>query len=280
MTKRPILMGAIAVASLLTSQSVSADPYANRQAQSNLGGGLIELLMTGRDPSSRPAPRQQYAPVSQAPAHQAPAYQAPAHVPAYSSPGSAPIYHNSLPVEIYARQQPAPQMPAPHQPLQQAALNPDFRQVERGFDPKFLPQVVSYSDKHRAGTIIVDTSDKFLYLVEGDGKARRYGIGVGRPGFEWRGVKSITRKAEWPDWRPPEEMKKRRPDLPDFMPGGPENPMGARGIYLGSSLYRIHGTNEPHSIGTAVSSGCFRMRNEDVTDLYERVRIGAKVIVM
>jgi lipoprotein-anchoring transpeptidase ErfK/SrfK len=260
MIKRPILMGAIAVASLLTSQSVSADPYANRQAQSNLGGGLIELLMTGRDPSSRPTPRQQYSP----------AHQAPAHVPAYSSPGSAPVYRNSLPVETYARQQPAPQMPAPHQPLQQAALNPDFRQVERGFDPKFLPQVVSYSD----------TSDKFLYLVEGDGKARRYGIGVGRPGFEWRGVKSITRKAEWPDWRPPEEMKKRRPDLPDFMPGGPENPMGARGIYLGSSLYRIHGTNEPHSIGTAVSSGCFRMRNEDVTDLYERVRIGAKVIVM
>jgi lipoprotein-anchoring transpeptidase ErfK/SrfK len=262
MTHNPHFAGAIVLASMLVSQSAAADPYANRQGQSNLGGGLIELLMTGRDPSSRPIARQQQIYQQQAPVGYA--------QPAYSSPG----YNNSLPVETYARPQ------AAQQPVQQAALNPDFRQVERTLDPKFLPQVVAYSEKHRAGTIIVDTADKFLYLVEGDGKARRYGIGVGRPGFEWRGVKSVTRKAEWPDWRPPEEMKKRRPDLPDFMPGGPENPMGARGIYLGSSLYRIHGTNEPHSIGTAVSSGCFRMRNEDVTDLYERVRLGAKVIVM
>jgi lipoprotein-anchoring transpeptidase ErfK/SrfK len=274
MTKNSVFAGAIVAASLLIIQPATADPYAGRQGNSNLGGGLIELLVTGRDPSQRPVSRSQAYP-SQAYQRQGYPEQAPTYAPAYSSPGSAPVYRNSLPVETYARPQAVQQ-----QSLQQAALNPDNRQVERAFDPKFLPQQVAYSEKHRPGTIIVDTTDKFLYLVEGDGKARRYGIGVGRPGFEWRGVKSVTRKAEWPDWRPPEDMKKRRPDLPDFMPGGPENPMGARGIYLGSSLYRIHGTNEPHSIGTAVSSGCFRMRNEDVTDLYERVRIGAKVIVM
>jgi lipoprotein-anchoring transpeptidase ErfK/SrfK len=147
-------------------------------------------------------------------------------------------------------------------------------------DPMYLPQVVDYAGSHSAGTIVIDTPNKFMYLVEGNGRARRYGIGVGRPGFEWAGVKTITRKAEWPDWRPPAEMLRRRPDLPRYMAGGPENPMGARGLYLGSSLYRIHGTNEPHTIGQAVSSGCIRMRNEDVTDLYNRVRVGTKVIVM
>ena len=106
------------------------------------------------------------------------------------------------------------------------------------------------------------------------------GVGVGRPGFGWTGAKTITRKAEWPDWRPPADMLRRRPDLPRFMAGGPANPLGARAMYLGSSLYRIHGSNEPHTIGTYVSSGCFRMRNEDVTDLYERVRVGTKVVVL
>jgi lipoprotein-anchoring transpeptidase ErfK/SrfK len=273
MNQKSLLAGAAIAASMLVTQSASADPYANRQGQSNLGGGLIEMLVTGRNPSSRtathiPAARSEQVAPQPVYQHPAPTYGQ----PVYPSQG----YSQGLPVETYARPQAAPRQPA----VQQAAIHPDVRQGERAFDPKFLPQVVDYSANHRAGTIIVDTSDKFLYLVEGDGKARRYGIGVGRPGFEWKGVKSVSRKAEWPDWRPPEEMKKRRPDLPDFMPGGPENPMGARGIYLGSSLYRIHGTNEPHTIGQAVSSGCFRMRNEDVTDLYERVRLGAKVIVM
>ena len=116
--------------------------------------------------------------------------------------------------------------------------------------------------------------------MQGDGKAIRYGIGVGKPGFTWAGVKQISRKAEWPDWRPPEEMLRRRPDLPQFMAGGPNNPLGARAMYLGSSLYRIHGSNEPWTIGHAVSSGCIRMRNEDVTDLYERVKVGTKVVVI
>ena len=126
----------------------------------------------------------------------------------------------------------------------------------------------------------MDTPNRFLFLVLGDGKALRYGIGVGRPGFEWAGVKSVTRKAEWPAWTPPPEMLKRRPELPRHMAGGVNNPLGARALYLGSSLYRIHGTNEPHTIGHNVSSGCIRMMNEDVIDLYQRVKLGTKVVVI
>jgi lipoprotein-anchoring transpeptidase ErfK/SrfK len=148
-----------------------------------------------------------------------------------------------------------------------------------GFQARFEPQMVSYNGPHSAGTIVIDTSSKYLFLVTGDGQAKRYGVGVGREGFQWRGVKNVTRKAEWPDWRPPPEMRKRRPDLPTFMAGGISNPLGARALYLGSSMYRIHGTNEPHTIGHNVSSGCFRMRNEDVEDLYSRVRVGTRVVV-
>ena len=136
------------------------------------------------------------------------------------------------------------------------------------------------SGKESAGTIVVDTPNKFLYLVQGNGKAMRYGIGVGRPGFTWSGVKTISAKKEWPDWTPPPEMLARRPDLPRHMEGGPENPLGARAMYLGSSLYRIHGSNEPWTIGTNVSSGCIRMRNEDVIDLYGRVNVGTRVVVI
>ncbi len=147
-------------------------------------------------------------------------------------------------------------------------------------DPEFLPTEVAYNGPHKAGTIIIDTGERHLYLVEGDGRARRYGVGVGRPGFEWAGEHLVTRKAEWPDWTPPEAMLKRQPKLPHHMDGGPNNPLGARALYLGSTDYRIHGTSEPWTIGHAVSSGCIRMRNEDVTDLYERVKVGTKVIVM
>ncbi|MTI00648.1 L,D-transpeptidase [Roseibium sp. RKSG952] len=145
---------------------------------------------------------------------------------------------------------------------------------------QFLPRLVTYAGPHDPGTIVIDTRKRFLYLVQGDGTAMRYGVGVGKPGFEWAGTHSVTRKAEWPDWRPPAEMRKRRPDLPVFVPGGPNNPLGARALYLGSTLYRIHGSNEPWSIGRAVSSGCIRMRNEDVVDLYNRVQIGTKVHVI
>ncbi len=155
-----------------------------------------------------------------------------------------------------------------------------YEQPKPAMDPRFFRQTVNYPTKETAGTVVIDTPNRFLYLVEGDGKAIRYGIGVGRPGFEWAGVKTVSAKKEWPEWRPPEEMRLRRPDLPEYMAGGPENPLGARAMYLGSSLYRIHGSNEPHTIGQAVSSGCIRMKNEDVIDLYEKVKVGTKVIVI
>jgi lipoprotein-anchoring transpeptidase ErfK/SrfK len=151
---------------------------------------------------------------------------------------------------------------------------------QQQLDPRYERQVVEYRGSEKPGTIIIDTPHFFLYLVMDGGRALRYGIGVGRPGFTWAGVKTISAKREWPDWRPPDEMLVRRPDLPHFMPGGPDNPLGARALYLGSTLYRIHGSNEPWSIGTQVSSGCIRLRNEDIIDLYGRVKVGAKVIVI
>ncbi len=139
---------------------------------------------------------------------------------------------------------------------------------------------VRYEGPYAPGTIVVNTAERRLYLVQPNGTALKYGIGVGRDGFRWSGVKTITRKAEWPGWTPPPQMLQRRPDLPRYMPGGIDNPLGARAMYLGSSLYRIHGSNEPETIGQAVSSGCFRMTNDDVTDLYSRVNVGTKVIVL
>ena len=138
---------------------------------------------------------------------------------------------------------------------------------------------VAFQTNHAPGTIVVRTSERRLYLVMGNGQALRYGIGVGREGFTWAGTQTVTRKAEWPDWTPPDEMLRRRPDLPRHMRGGPDNPMGARALYLGDTMYRIHGSNEPHTIGTATSSGCIRMTNDDVIDLYSRVRVGATVVV-
>ncbi len=147
-------------------------------------------------------------------------------------------------------------------------------------DPKFQKQVVAYHGSEPVGTIVIDTPNRFLFLVQDNGTALRYGIGVGKPGFTWAGEKKVSAKKEWPDWTPPPEMLQRRPDLPHFMAGGPENPLGARAMYLGSSLYRIHGSNEPWTIGQAVSSGCIRMRNEDVIDLYDKVKVGTKVVVI
>jgi len=158
------------------------------------------------------------------------------------------------------------------------------RAAKPQIDPRYLPQEVAYDGPHKAGTIVIDTTQNFLFLVGNDGKARRYGVGTGKPGFEWAGTHKVTAKKEWPDWRPPAEMiareKKKGRILPALMTGGPANPLGARALYLGSTLYRIHGTNQPETIGRAVSSGCIRMRNEDVIDLYERVPVGATVIVI
>ena len=167
---------------------------------------------------------------------------------------------------------------------QVAMVRPQYPAIRGQIDPQFLPQVVDYQTKERPGSIVIDTNDRFLYLVMEDGKARRYGVGVGKPGFEWAGAHTVTRKQEWPDWNPPSEMVAREAAkghyLPAHMEGGEANPLGARAMYLGSTLYRIHGTNAPWAIGNAVSSGCIRLRNEDVIDLYNRVKVGTRVIVM
>jgi lipoprotein-anchoring transpeptidase ErfK/SrfK len=145
--------------------------------------------------------------------------------------------------------------------------------------PEYQKQMVYYRSTEAPGTIIISTAERHLYLIQGNGRALRYGIGVGRDGFQWQGMVSITRKAEWPDWTPPPEMIARQPYLPRFMAGGPGNPLGARAMYLGATVYRIHGTNQPDTIGTAISSGCFRLVNADVADLYGRVPVGTKVII-
>lgn len=151
--------------------------------------------------------------------------------------------------------------------------------AEERLPAKWRPQPVFFRTNEKPGTIVIHTNERFLYLVTGNGRAMRYGVGVGRVGFEWQGVHKISRKRQWPDWRPPSEMIKRQPYLPRFMAGGPGNPLGARALYLGDTQYRIHGTNKPQTIGHAMSSGCFRMINPDVMNLYERVPVGTRVIV-
>jgi lipoprotein-anchoring transpeptidase ErfK/SrfK len=219
---------------------------ANRRAPrpGAYGGGFIDYLITGYSGSGA----------------------------RYNEPGraSGPIVYGALPAPAVA-------------PTHLASLNlapPVEAEAREVADPQFHRQDVAYDGRERPGTIIIDTPNKFLFLIEPNGRALRYGIGVGRPGFEWSGVKTISRKAEWPGWTPPPEMMLRRPDLPNHMDGGPDNPLGARALYLGSSMYRIHGTNEPQTIGTNVSSGCIRMMNQDVIDLYNRVPVGTKVIVI
>ena len=157
------------------------------------------------------------------------------------------------------------------------------QQPQDAFRPQATPiprEVVEFNGRYSPGTIVISTDERRLFYVLGNGRAIAYGVGVGRPGFAWSGTKTVSMKREWPDWRPPAEMLKRRPDLPRYMAGGPDNPLGARAMYLGTSLYRIHGSNEPETIGQAVSSGCIRMTNEDVVDLYNRVKVGTRVVVL
>jgi lipoprotein-anchoring transpeptidase ErfK/SrfK len=222
-------------------QMIAVQPQYAQPERPDLGGGFIEFLFGGGG-ETRSRGRQQQPQAVPAPVPMQPAY--------------------------------AP-MPAQGRPVMQQARPP-----QPAADPRFMKQEVAYNGDEKPGTIIINTPERLLYLVEPDGKALRYGIGVGRPGFTWAGVHEFTAKREWPDWRPPDDMLKRRPDLPRYMPGGPDNPLGARAMYLGSTLYRIHGSNEPWTIGQQVSSGCIRMRNEDVVDLYEHVKVGTKVVVI
>jgi lipoprotein-anchoring transpeptidase ErfK/SrfK len=188
----------------------------------------------------------------------------------FSTAASAnPLALFPFPLLAAPQMQAAPQLQAPE--IEEEAVQTPAR---------FKRQIVNYATHEAPGTIVIDTPNTYLYFVLGNGKAVRYGIGVGREGFTWAGVKSVERKAEWPDWIPPAEMLERQPYLPRFMAGGPGNPLGARAMYLSGSVYRIHGTNQPSTIGGRVSSGCIRMTNEDVTDLYERVKVGSKVVVL
>lgn len=225
--------------------------------------GVMAAAALGYGLLSRPASIQ---PTKRSPAHQALALSAPVparaptpvHVPApVPAPVSAPV---AAPIST-----PAPRVETP-----KSAVAP----------ARFDRQVVDYASHQPPGTVVIDTDNTFLYLVLNDGQAMRYGIGVGREGFTWSGEQTVARKTAWPDWRPPSEMISRQPYLPRFMAGGPGNPLGARAMYLGETEYRIHGTNKPDTIGKRVSSGCIRLTNDDVTDLYERVKIGAKVIVL
>lgn len=215
--------------------------------------GAVAVAVVGYSLLSRPASVQ---PIGKPSAHQAMASSTPVYVSAparASAPTPAPI--------------PAP---APLVEPPRAADGPGA----------FVRQVVDYASRQTPGTVIIDTGNTFLYFVLNDRQAMRYGIGVGREGFTWSGEQTVARKAEWPDWHPPAEMVSRQPYLPRFMAGGPGNPLGARAMYLGETEYRIHGTNNPDTIGKRVSSGCIRLTNEDVMDLYERVKVGAKVIVL
>ncbi len=189
--------------------------------------------------------------------------------------GSAHAQQLSQPLfEFASAPQPQQAMPQ-YAPAEQAAPDEDAQ-----LDPRLQRQIVDYATNEPAGTVVIDTPHTYLFYVLGGGKAMRYGIGVGREGFTWAGVKQIARKAEWPDWYPPSEMIARQPYLPRMTAGGPGNPLGARAMYLGGTEYRIHGTNDPTTIGKNVSSGCIRLTNEDVEDLYNRVQIGAKVVVL
>jgi len=257
--KRSFVMalGAVVFAGSASAQQMPQTPpmvvvAQPQQMQVDLGGGFIEFLFGGAQA------RQQYAAPPQY--QQAPQYVAP---PPAAYPGST-------------------QEAQPRYASADPAVDPtaEQRQPDRRMDPRFERQEVEYHGKEEPGTIVIDTPNHFLYLVEEGGKAMRYGVGVGRPGFTWSGVHTISAKKEWPDWVPPKEMLERQPYLPHFVSGGPNNPLGARALYLGSTLYRIHGSNEPWTIGHNVSSGCIRMRNADVIDLYKRVKVGTKVVVM
>lgn len=256
----PVLASAIV---LVAPDLAKADPIGQSR---NLGGGFIELLMTGTTPTHR-----QGAPVAYHRQDQRHTGQIAPQRQIIDFPQSQPVAYQ---IDDEPFSQPSVRGRGARRDLAPAPIDAQTS------DPRYDRQEVTYSGPHSAGTIVIDTPNRFLYLVQGNGRALRYGIGVGRPGFEWAGMKTVSQKREWPDWRPPSEMLKRRPDLPRHMAGGPENPLGARAMYLGSSLYRIHGTNEPQTIGQAVSSGCIRMRNADVVDLYERVKVGSKVVVI
>ncbi len=244
----PVLIAGLLVSGAASAQMQASTPpmvvmVPAQDVRGGLGGGFVEFLFGDSGQRQQPQyaiPQQQYI--------------------------GPPQNYQTAPQAVYANANPA--------------VDPMLEPQGYPIDPQFEQQEVDYTGPERPGTIVVDTPNHFLFLVMPEGRAMRYGIGVGRPGFTWSGAHTVTAKKEWPDWVPPPEMLQRQPNLPHFMAGGPTNPLGARAMYLGSTLYRIHGSNEPWTIGQNVSSGCIRMRNVDIIDLYGRVKVGSKVIVM
>jgi len=233
----------------------------------------------GAAPGTRPAAGPSYGFEPLRPPGEIGASTAPSYAPA-PPPGSVPASNDVPTGSITASRTPAT---SASERRAYASLPPDYRPEEgkpKQLSPRFQRQIVDYTTTEPAGTLVVDTPNTFLYLVLANGKALRYGIGVGREGFTWSGVERVTKMAEWPDWHPPKEMIERQPYLPRFMAGGESSPLGARALYLGKTIYRIHGTNQPSTIGTFVSSGCIRLTNEDVQDLYQRVQVGTRVVVL
>jgi lipoprotein-anchoring transpeptidase ErfK/SrfK len=285
------LLGACLPAGGALAQYAPAPVPVYRDAPPGYRGGLPPSWMVDDEDDARlstpgygrgsVAPNQGYIPQSSPQAAPQPGQQQP---PFFArNPADQDVMRP--PGEVGARQvAPAAPGTAPQQPGQQTASLPPEDQPETGepktLAPEFKKQLVSYSGGEPAGTIIIDTAHKYLFLTLGGGKAIRYGIGVGREGFMWSGSERVSRMAEWPDWHPPAEMNERQPYLPRFMAGGPGNPLGARALYLGKTLYRIHGTNQPSTIGSNVSSGCIRLLNEDIEDLYSRVQTGTRVVVL
>lgn len=273
MVRTRVLLNACLAALLLPAMAMADDRYQTRPpvvVSPDLAAPW--LLQLGVKPAQAPTARQPVRAVQPVSAGYQPGR------PVYSAPVQARQTYPAAPRPV-RQQEPMQMRPA----IEQAAMMP-VRKATTSIAPQFLPQIVQYQTKEKPGTLVIDTNNRFLYLVMENGMARRYGVGVGKPGFEWAGEHRVTRKAEWPEWIPPQEMIEREAAkghyLPAKMEGGPENPLGARAMYLGSTLYRIHGTNAPWTIGYGVSSGCIRMRNEDVTDLYGRVPVGTKVIVL
>ncbi len=270
MMKKLLVLSSVAAALVFTAHGASADQryrvVAPVTVDDNLTKPWVNQLSSGKQAKGRTVPVS----TSQTRISGAPMAPQPVYI---TRPARQPLFGPSV-------------INAPADPGA-GAVNVSYQKIQRPaatrLDPMFLPQQVAYDGKEKAGTIVIDTNNRFLYLVGENGQARRYGVGVGKPGFEWAGKHKITRKAEWPDWTPPKEMISREAKkghiLPAHMEGGEENPLGARAMYLGSTEYRIHGTNAPWTIGYAVSSGCIRMRNEDVVDLYGRVKVGQTVIV-
>jgi lipoprotein-anchoring transpeptidase ErfK/SrfK len=255
-------------------------------------GAPVPNYPQGRDPAYGPPPGQpQYGAAPGYPQAREPVYgPPPGYEPEPRGPVGRPQYGATPPQQYEGSVRP-PAGVGPGGQQQQGAIDPDVTsrlpmddRPETGprkeLPPQFRRTTVEYRTREPAGTIVIDTANTYLYLVLGNGQAVRYGIGVGREGFTWAGAQRVSRMAEWPDWHPPAEMIERQPYLPRFMAGGETNPLGARALYLGNTLYRIHGTNQPSTIGTFVSSGCIRLTNEDVSDLYTRVKVGTRVVVL